>query len=155
MLSQYADEAINLINARHYAGERGLKISETTSTNNRMYKDLITVSLGDNSDYRTISAAVFGPGDYRIVEIDGYGIELRLEGDILMYQNQDRPGMLASVAGALAARNINIGALSLGREAKGTNAITAVIVDKQLDKEELKAIQELDGVKNVKYISLS
>lgn len=155
MLGQFIDESINLINARHFAEERGLKIKETTSSNGKLYKDLITVELSENSDYKKISASVFGPGDYRIVEIDGYGIELRLEGDILMYQNQDKPGMLASVAGALASRNINIGALSLGREGKGTNAITAVIVDKKLEKDELQSIRELDGVNNVKYISLS
>jgi D-3-phosphoglycerate dehydrogenase / 2-oxoglutarate reductase len=155
MLSQFASDAINLINARHYADERGLMISETISSNNKMYKDLISVQLGEEADYKKISASVFGPGDYRIVEIDGYGIELRLEGDILMYQNQDKPGMLASVAGKLASHNINIGALSLGRAGKGTNAITAVIVDKKLTEQELKSIYELDGVRNVKYISLS
>lgn len=154
LLSQYSSEAINLINARHYAEEKGLKISETTSSNNKMYKDLISIQLGEDADYKKISASIFGPRDYRIVEIDGYGIELRLEGDILMYQNQDKPGMLASVSGKLASHNINIGALSLGRAGKGTNAITAIIVDKKLTNEELKSIYELDGVKNVKYISL-
>lgn len=155
MLSQYVSEAVNLINARHYAKERGFNLKETTSSNSKNYNDLITVRLGDSSDYKQISAAVFGPGDYRIVEIDGFGIELRLEGDILMYQNQDKPGMLASVAGTLASKNINIGALSLGREGKGSNAITAVIIDKQLDEGELESIHKLEGVKNVKYISLS
>jgi D-3-phosphoglycerate dehydrogenase len=155
ILSQFISESVNLINARHYSEERGFKLSETTTSSSKTFKDLVSVKMGNNSDYNQISAAVFGPGDYRIVEIDGYGIELRLEGDILMYQNLDKPGMLASVAGALAERSINIGALSLGRQAKGTNAITAVIVDKKLDSEELKSIQTLDGVKNVKYISLS
>jgi len=155
MLSQYVSESVNLINARHYALERGFKLSETNKSEDKNYNDLITIRIGDISDYKQISAAVFGPGDYRIVEIDGFGIELRLEGDILMYQNIDRPGMLASVAGALASQNINIGALSLGREGKGTNAITAVIVDKKLNNEELQSIYDLDGVHNVKYISLS
>jgi len=155
MLSEYVTESVNLINARHYAEERGMKIRETTSSNGKMYKDLVTIELGEDAPYKKISAAVFGPKDYRIVEIDGYGIELRLEGDILMYQNQDKPGMLASVAGSLAAKNINIGALSLGRAGKGTNAITAVIIDKQLTNEEFKEICKLDGVQNVKYISLS
>ncbi len=155
MLSQYVSESVNLINARHYALERGFKLSETNKSDDKNYNDLITIRIGDISDYKQISAAVFGPGDYRIVEIDGFGIELRLEGDILMYQNIDRPGMLASVAGALASQNINIGALSLGREGKGTNAITAVIVDKKLNNEELQTIYDLDGVHNVKYISLS
>lgn len=155
MLSSYVSESVNLINARHYAIERGYSLSETNKSDDKNYHDLITVRLGDSSHYKQISAAVFGPGDYRIVEIDGFGIELRLEGDILMYQNIDKPGMLASVAGKLASQGINIGALSLGREGKGTNAITAVIVDKPLNEEELQGIHDLDGVQNVKYISLS
>ena len=155
MLTEYVSEVVNLINARHYAEDRGFKIKETTSSDDSMYKDLITIRLGDDAEYREISAAVFGQDDYRIVEIDGYGIELRLEGDILIYQNMDKPGMLASVAGALAKQNINIGALSLGRAGKGTQAITAVIVDKQLTEEELKPVFELDGVQHVRYVSLS
>ncbi|MEX0771118.1 MAG: phosphoglycerate dehydrogenase [Balneolaceae bacterium] len=155
MLAQYVNESVNLINARHYGEDRGFKIKETTSTDGKMYKDLISIRLGDEAEYREISASVFGPDDYRIVEIDGYGIELRLEGDILMYQNMDKPGMLAAVAGALAQQGINIGALSLGRNKKGSDAITAVIVDKKLNKDELDFIYKLDGVKNVKYVSLS
>ena len=155
MLSEYVSEAVNLINARHYAEERGFKISETTRSDDSMYKDLITIRLGEEAEYREISAAVFGPDDYRIVEIDGYGIELELEGDILMYQNMDKPGMLAAVAGALAKQDINIGALSLGRASKGTNAITAVIVDKKLTQKELEQVYNLEGVKHVRYVSLS
>lgn len=155
MLAQFVSESVNLINARHYAIERGFKLSETNKSDDKNYNDLITIRLGDSSDYKQISAAVFGPGDYRIVEIDGFGIELRLEGDILMYQNIDKPGMLAAVSSTLAKQNINIGALSLGRTGKGSNAITAVIVDKQLNNAELESIYGLDGVSNVKYISLS
>lgn len=155
MLTQYVSEAVNLINARHYSEERGFKIKETTSSDGSMYKDLITIRLGDDAVYREISAAVFGPDDYRIVEIDGYGIELRLEGDILIYQNMDKPGMLAAVASTLAKQGINIGALSLGRAGKGTQAITAVIVDKKLEKSELKPVFELEGVQHVRYVSLS
>lgn len=155
MLAQFVSESVNLINARHYAIERGFKLSETNKSDDKNYNDLITIRLGDSSDYKQISAAVFGPGDYRIVEIDGFGIELRLEGDILMYQNIDKPGMLAAVSSTLAKQNINIGALSLGRTGKGSNAITAVIVDKQLNNKELESIYDLDGVSNVKYISLS
>src|SRR5690625_6062672 len=116
MLACYVDVAENLINEQHYAEESGYRIRETTRSEDRNYQDLILVKLGDSEYYAQLSATVFGVGDYRIVEIDGFGIELRLEGDILMYQNQDRTGMLASVASTLAAKNVNIGALSLGRE---------------------------------------
>lgn len=155
VLSEFVDESVNLINARVYAEDRGLKITETKSSEGSLYRDLITIRLEDGAEYNEISAAVFGPGDYRIVRINGYGIELRLEGDILLYQNPDVPGMLAAVAGTLAKQNVNIGALGLGRTAKGENAITAVIIDKKMDKNDIIPIAELDGVKAVKYISLT
>ncbi len=155
MLSEYVDEAINLINARVYADKRGFTIKETTSSKSKMFSDLITIKLSEDSEYQTISATVFGEGDYRIVGIDNYGIELRLEGDIILYKNVDKPGMLASVSGALAKQGINIAALSLGRSGKGSNAITAVSVDKKLNEEEFKKVRELDGINEIRYISLS
>lgn len=155
VLSHHVSEAVNLINARHYAEERGMKIRETKAGETKTYNDLITITLSDDAKYQRIAATVFGDDDYRIVEIDGYGIELRMEGDIVMYQNVDKPGMLASVSGAMAEQGINIGSLSLGRTSKGSNAITAVSVDKVLDDEELKPILELDGIDSLKYISLT
>lgn len=155
ILSHHVSEAVNLINARHYSEERGFKIKETTVSESKTFNDLITVKLSDGAAYKNISATLFGDNDYRIVEIDGFGIELRLEGDIVMYKNPDRPGMLASVSGALAEQGINIASLSLGRTQKGSNAITAVAVDKSMTDEELKPILDLDGVQEVRYISLT
>lgn len=155
MLSEYIDDAINLINARVYADQRGFNIKEVTSNKTQTYSDLVTIRLPKGAEYTSISATVFGEGDYRIVEIDNYGIELRLEGDLILYQNEDKPGMLASVSGLLANQGINIAALSLGRSGKGSNAITAVAVDKHLDELERSSIQSMEGIKNVRYISLS
>ncbi|MEQ9309623.1 MAG: phosphoglycerate dehydrogenase [Balneolaceae bacterium] len=155
MLSEYVDDAINLINARIYADKRGFNIKEVTSNKTKTYSDLVTIRLPKGADYTTISAAVFGENDYRIVEIDNYGLELRLEGDIILYRNVDKPGMLASVSGALAKKDINIAALSLGRSEKGSNAITAVSVDKQLDESERSEIKSLNGIQNIRFINLS
>jgi len=154
ILSHHVSEAVNLINARHFAEQRGLNIRETTATQTKTFNDLITIKLGEGAEYQQISATVFGDKDYRIVEIDGYGLELRLEGDIIMYQNVDKPGMLASVSSALANQDINIANLSLGRTQKGENAITAVSVDKKMTDEELEPILNLDGVRALQYVSL-
>lgn len=155
MLSNYVDDAINLINARHYADQRGFNIKEVLSSKDKTYTDLVTIRFADGAEYRSISAALFGDNDYRIVQIDNYGIELRLEGDIILYQNEDKPGMLASVSGAFAKQGINIGALGLGRSEKGSNAITAFTIDKKLTNEELEAIKKLDGIKHVRYVSFA
>jgi len=154
MLSEYVSESVNLINARVYADERGFRIKETKSSSSKTFNDLIRIKLSGDAQYKEISASVFGDNDYRIVEIDNYGLELRLEGFIIMYQNEDKPGMLASVSGALASKDINIAALSLGRSEKGSEAITAVSVDKKLDEDEINTIKALEGIKRVRYVSL-
>ena len=153
MLSNYVEDSVNLINARYFADERGFSIKEVLSSKGKTFSDVVTIKFDEGAEYRSISAAVFGDNDYRIVQIDKYGVELRLEGDIILYQNQDVPGMLASVSGALAAQGINIGALGLGRTEKGSNAITALTIDKKLEETELEVINKLEGIQHVRYVS--
>ncbi|MDA0671753.1 MAG: phosphoglycerate dehydrogenase [Bacteroidetes bacterium] len=155
MLTPYISGSVNLINARTYANERGFSVSETTTTAKGQYNDLVRVTLEENDVYHTLTATLFGGEDPRVVGIDNFQIELRLEGELLVYQNQDIPGMLASVSGALASREINIGALSLGRSSKGERALTVLQVDRALDEDDLAAIQGIDGVENVHVCSLS
>lgn len=153
-LTNYSDEAVNLINARYLADFRGLKFKETTSKASKTYSDLIRVKIQSKSNFKDFAATQFGENDYRIVEIDGFGIELALKGIIVLYKNIDKPGMLAAVSTEMSKRDVNIAALSLGRSAKGHEAITAFRVDRKLDKTELKAIDDVDGVDFAHYVEM-
>lgn len=153
-LHQISEFPVNLINARYIANQKGLKVLETKGRESRTFADLITIVLPEGNEYRRISATPFGENDYRIVDMDGFPIELQLKGEIILYKNIDKPGMLASVSGLLARNEINIAALSLGRETKESKAITAVIVDKKPEKSVLSEISAMDGVEHLKYISL-
>jgi D-3-phosphoglycerate dehydrogenase / 2-oxoglutarate reductase len=154
-LRSYSDEAVNLINARYLADFRGLKVKEITSKESKTYSDLIRIRIHGKSNFKDFAATQFGDGDYRIVEIDGFGIELALDGIVVLYKNIDKPGMLAAVSSAMAARDINIAALSLGRNTKGSEAITAFRVDRKLSKDELQVIDDVDGVDFAHYIEMA
>ncbi len=75
MLSNYVEDSVNLINARYFADERGFSIKEILSSKGKTFNDLVTIRFAEGSEYRSISAAVFGENDYRIVQIDKYGID--------------------------------------------------------------------------------
>lgn len=154
LLGHHISEAVNLINARHFAEERGLQIKEIKSDQGKTYNDLITIRFDAEGPYQQIAASVFGEQDYRIVEIDGFGIEVLLEGDIVMYKNVDKPGMLAGVSSTMAEKNINIGSLSLGRVAENDHAITAVSVDQKISDVDLQSIREVEGVEALRSVSL-
>ncbi|MEX0771953.1 MAG: phosphoglycerate dehydrogenase [Balneolales bacterium] len=154
-LDRNTDDTINLINARYHAGERGLKIKETISSESATFSDLITVELEDSADYKQVSATVFGKDDFRIVDIDGYNIEIDLTGEIMIYSNVDKPGMLASASSMLAKNQVNIASLSLGRNQKTAQAITAITVDKHLNEDDVMEIREMKGIDKLHYISLT
>jgi D-3-phosphoglycerate dehydrogenase len=153
-LSSTTEDTINLINARFISESHGLKVQETATKSAGTFAELITIDLGKKAPYRKICATIFGENDFRIVMIDDFHIELKLDGDLVLYRNVDKPGMLAAVSSAFAAQDINIAALSLGRGEKGVEAITAVTVDKQMSPEDLKPIQGMKGVQHVVYVRL-
>ncbi|MGM0587030.1 MAG: phosphoglycerate dehydrogenase [Bacteroidota bacterium] len=156
LLNHYIEEKVNLINARTLAEKRGLQVSETKTKSTQTFNDLVTIHLPEGSPYRTISGTVFGDQDYRIVDIDGFGVELRLEpGQLVLYKNIDQPGMLAAVSSTLADEEINIGSLSLGRGQKGSQAITALVIDRPLTEQEIQLVRSINGVQSLRYISLS
>ena len=62
-----------------------------------------------------IFGTAFGSNELRIVEINDYPVGFKPEGNILIYRNIDKPGMLASVSKELSLSNINIASPSLGR----------------------------------------
>ncbi|MEX0929884.1 MAG: phosphoglycerate dehydrogenase [Balneolales bacterium] len=154
-LDQNVEDTINLINARYHAGQRGLKISETISRESPTFSDMITIGLSEEADYRKVSATVFGKDDFRIVDIDGYSIEIDLSGEIIIYRNVDKPGMLASASSLLADNQINIAALSLGRDQKTARAITAITVDKQLSDGDVENLGKMPGIEKLHYITMA
>lgn len=153
-LDSVTDDTINLINARYVADMHGIIMKETATKSGGTFNDLITIDLGKKAPYRKICVTNFGEGDFRVVMIDDFHIELKLDGDLVLYRNVDKPGMLAAVSSAFAAQEINIAALSLGRAEKGAEAITAVTVDKEMTDDDLKPIQGMKGVQHVKYVRI-
>ena len=154
-LDRNVEDTINLINARYHAGLKVLKIKETISKESDVFNDLITIDLGEGADYQKVSATVFGKEDFRIVNIDGFSIEIDLSGEIIIYGNVDKPGMLASASSILADQQVNIAALSLGRDQKTAQAITALTVDKKMSDDEIDGIRKMQGINKLHYVSMT
>jgi D-3-phosphoglycerate dehydrogenase len=60
--------------------------------------------------------------------------------------------MLATVGGLLAKASINIGALSLGRTARGGQALALVTTDDVIPQHVLEEIASIDGVSRARII---
>ncbi len=147
-LSKMRTESVNYINAPFFSKEMGIVINETKTGANTDYKNLLEIEFITDKEKHSLAGTVFGNNEIRLVNVDGFYLELKPEGDMIFYSNVDRPGILASVGKILAEANINIAGLSLGRSGKGEKAITVISIDSQVDKNILKRILEIEGIKN-------
>ena len=148
-LSEELDSTVNYINAPLLAEEMGIVLEEIISTENKDYLNLIETKIVTNSGEWKFSGTVFGTNELRIVEINNYPVEFKPEGNILIYKNIDKPGMLASVSRELSLSNINIASLSLGRKSEGDYALTIVNIDSPISEETKNSILTIAGIKDI------
>ncbi len=152
-LSKKKTEVVNLINAPFFAEEMGIIINETKSGANSNYTNLLTIEFITDKENRSLGGTVFG-NEIRLVYIDGFHLEVKPEGYMLFYSNIDKPGMLANVGKILAEANINIAGLSLGRLDVGKEALTVINVDSEINKDVVKQISSISGVKKVYTVKI-
>lgn len=154
LLTPWSDEPVNLINAPLLAREAGLSVEEHVVSEPGSFTNLVEVRIESGDQVLSVKGTVIGHSDVRLVELDGFRLEVRLGGHILFYRNVDRPGMVAAVGGLLAKHGINIASLALGRMDRGGMALSAFAIDEMIPREVLSEIAAIDGVRDVKLVYL-
>ena len=121
------EAGVTPVNARSIAVDRGIEIVESRSTRPRNYTSLISVKLHTSEGERWVEGAVFERTSPRLTLLDGIGIEVPLEGTMIVIRNNDQPGVIGEIGTILGRHGVNIANFALGRD--GKNAAGVVIVD--------------------------
>ncbi len=148
------DKDVNLVNAQIIAEERGIKVFETKSKTSDRYSSLITLKVKDNGEVKSLSGVVFHKTDLRIVDINGYEIDVVPEGNMLVTNHTDQPGVVGMVGTLLGDNNINIASMELGRAKAGGDAIMVLNIDQQLDDELKNKLLDINGMIKIKTLKL-
>ncbi len=146
---------INYINATAMANEMGVDVELRYEKENLDYTNLIRVELENGKTKRMIGGAVFAAKEIRVVMVDQFLCEFKPEGNILIYNNEDKPGVLARVGMILLRNELNIANVALSRDESKKEALTVISVDDDLDQKILKDIDQVDGVFDAHLIKLS
>ncbi len=148
-LTKSSSDIVNLVNAPFLAKELGIKLEKRRPAAESSYTNLLSISVITENGTKLIAGAVFGSTEHRIVMIDDFRVEFNPEGNIIIYSNVDKPGMLASVGSILAENSINIASLSLGRKLDKDEALTIVNLDSEPSDVIIGKISSLNGIKKV------
>lgn len=147
-------DAVNYVNAPHLAQERGIAISQTSGLPTPDYPNLISCRVVWAGGSRTIAATLFSHNEPRLVQIDGFRVDVRPEGTILVTRSRDLPGFIGRVGTVLGELGINIATWRTGRTEPGGIAISFITVDKDVPDFVIKLLQEFELITQVKQVRL-
>ena len=121
-------DTVTEVNAKAVAKARGIDLIESSSTRPRSYRSLLSLKLITSSGERYVEGTVVPGQGPRLVLLDGVPLEAPLTGTILLFQNNDQPGVIGELGTILGKHKINIANFSLGRT-EGGRAVGAVHLD--------------------------
>jgi D-3-phosphoglycerate dehydrogenase len=154
LLTPFVGETVNFVNAQVMAKERGMRLTESTSTEAEDFASLIAITTRSKMEQHYIAGTLFGRKELRIVKLNDFFIEAIPEGYILLVNNYDRPGVIGNIGTALGTRNINIATMQFGRDRMGGNAISLLHLDAPLPTGMLGEILRLPNIISVRQIQL-
>jgi D-3-phosphoglycerate dehydrogenase len=140
------DEPVSYVNAPRIAAERGVEVRDTSTATAHDYVNLISIRGGEHG----IGGTLVGlKGEPRIVMVDGHTVDVPPANHMLVVRNDDRPGMIAYVAGVLSDGGINIDDMHLGRSDRGEAALQVIATDRSVPGDVQDAIRKGDGIVSV------
>ena len=173
LIDPITDERVNIVNARHVARGRGLRVRErkesvaassslarsARSTNiggadqASDYANLIELRVHSGAATRLVAGTILSDVP-RIVRIDDFDIDVRPFGHLLVTTHRDRPGVIGHVGTLLGAGDINISRMQVGRHVPRGESIMVMNVDEQVPPELLAELAALSPMQSIIPVSL-
>jgi D-3-phosphoglycerate dehydrogenase len=156
VFADVVEHSVSYVNAPLLATERGMEVRLTTSSDSPDFRNMTTVRgvLADGSVV-SVSGTVSGPRLVeKIVEVDGFQLDVTIAEHLLFLRYTDRPGVVGQLGGILGTAGINIGGMQVARAAKGGEALVALTVDSVVPAGLLEEIKAAIGATAVHSISL-
>ncbi|HXN05920.1 MAG TPA: phosphoglycerate dehydrogenase [Nitrospiria bacterium] len=154
LLSPILENSVNYVNAPIIAKERGISVHESKTSDAGDFSSMIVVRVHTAQASGYVAGALYSHKDPRIVEIDGFTLEVVPEGCLLLISNNDKPGVVGNLGTLLGDHGINIARLQLSREKINGKAISVISVDTPVPAPVVAKIKKLPNILSVKQIVL-
>ena len=153
-LTPFLGEAVNFVNAEKIAEGRGIELIRSVHHSPGEHPHLVGVQVQGEAGRAEVAGTIFGEHDARVVQIEGYRLEFRPKGYLLVVTNRDVPGVVGSLGTLLGSAGINIAEIHLARDQEKSQALAVVRLDEELEDSTLAEVAELPNVLNVHMIDL-
>ena len=166
IIEPISNTIVNLVNADYIAKQKGLRISEervAVDASPEVPVESIQIQIS-NVESKFASAvsesgqiSIDGKVKYGIPHltcIGSFGVDVSLEGNLILCRQVDQPGMIGLVGNILGEQNVNVSFMSVGRTSRRKKAIMAIGVDEEPNKEALANIGGVSAVEEFVFLKL-
>jgi len=139
LLGSHLADPVNMINVASVAESRGIKartavVDQPTEQGPQLTIEIFapegSVESGGHANDKTrkIVGRVYEDLKPRVVEINGYHMDMTPVGHMVLLQNEDLPGMIGRVGTAFGQAKVNIADMTISRRDSGDGKSTALMV---------------------------
>ena len=155
LLSPILEDVINFVNAPLIAKERGIEVKEVKSSDAGDFTSLIRLKVEAGQQSHVLAGTLFHRKEPRIVEINQFQVEVVSEGQMLLIDNLDQPGVIGRVGRILGSHDVNIARMQCSRGERGGQALLILGLDSPPPTKVLETIKSEDGILSVRLVDLS
>ena len=131
--------AVNVINVEHLARQRGIELVaiHEPAPPAGLVGDVVGIRVegtsstgGGGPATSRILGTVYADGLPRVLRVDGYQMDMIPEGNMVLIQNKDQPGVIGTVGTTFGDAGVNIADMVISREIDKDGAATALMLIK-------------------------
>ncbi|MCC7127339.1 MAG: ACT domain-containing protein, partial [Microbacteriaceae bacterium] len=136
-------ENVSYVNAPLLAEQRGVPVRLIKEAVSDEYRNLLTIrgGLADGTEISVSGTLVGQKQTEKIVEINGYDVEVPLAEHLIVMVYTDRPGIVAIFGTEFGNSGINIAGMQISRRAAGGQALSVLTVDSPVPDEILERVR--------------
>ncbi len=144
VFTNVVSETVSYVNAPLLAEQRGVTVRLITEPVSEEYRNVITLSgaLSDGSQI-SVSGTLTGTKQIeKIVEINGYDVEVPFAKHLIVMLYTDRPGIVAVYGKEFGEASVNIAGMQIARHEAGGQALSVLTVDSPVPDGLLATLQD-------------
>ncbi|PZE23023.1 MULTISPECIES: phosphoglycerate dehydrogenase [unclassified Curtobacterium] len=157
IFTNIVSEQVSYVNAPLLAEQRGITVRLITDPATAEYRNVLTIR-GAQSDGPAISVSgtLTGPKQVaKLVEVNGYDIEVPLAQHHVVMVYTDRPGIVAVYGKEFGDAGINIAAMQIARRAAGGQALSVLTVDSPVPSPILERVRAAIDAESLREIDIT
>ena len=117
--------------------------------------NLVSVRAETDDGPVSVSGTLIGKKDReRVIEVNGYDIEMSPSPSMLFFFYEDKPGVIGSVGMTLGKHDINIATMDVGRPQRGGTALMGLVLDSTVSPDVLAELEHVSGAEGIRFIQL-